>query len=279
MTRRGSGTMRTMRLLVLAAVLGLLPAMAHAQHTSTPTEVALARQQFDEGVQHAQAGQWDQAVALFQRSYDVAPRAVTLLNLAAAQVQTHHYVAATESYRRYLATASDRDLARYRAQAENALADAQTRIGQATVRAPGLLESDVVTVDGDALPRAAVGIAMPLDPGSHVATVRRHDAEIARRAFTVAEAGSANVSLDVPPPAPGDVARVDGEDHDAAGNAGGRETVPPPGDGGVLASPIFWVVVGVVIAAAIVVPIVLVTTAGSVEPFNGNTMPGMIVVP
>ncbi len=276
--------------LALALCLAASPTgRAHAQRAPTANETALARQEFDAGMRSARDARWEEARQHFARSHELAPRPVTLLNLAGAQAQTGQLVAATESYRRFLATATERDKARYREEVERALTAADARIGRAELQVTGLGESDAVQLDGAPISRASLALALPLDPGDHVITVLRDGAEVGRTAFTVREGGSSPVRLDVPPPP---VAAVPSPEDAARGVAldSPRDGAPPSTrpdtnrrdeadeGGGLLSSPWFWLVTGVVVAGAATATVLLVTQDSPADPFQGTLMPGSIVV-
>ena len=274
----------------LLFVLCLAPvSLAAAQHAPSANETALARQEFDAGMLAARDTRWEEARQHFTRSYELAPRPVTLLNLAGAQAQTGQLVAASESYRSFMSTASARDAERYRTQAEQALTALQARFGHAEVRIDGLAEQDEVRLDDAPLSRASLSLAMPLDPGAHVVTVQRRGAEIGRAAFDVTEGATSAVRVAVraPPPSAEDTAReANGAPVDAAatGDAALRVGAAPAthadedSGGGVFSSPWFWLVTGVVVAGAATAVIVVTTSGSAPDPFQGTLMPGSIVV-
>ncbi len=272
---------------VLALLVTLTLAFARvghvaAQHVPSAGETALARQEFDAGMRAARETQWEEARQHFARSYELAPRPVTLLNLAGAQAQTGQLVAASESYRRFMATASERDAERFRAQAEQALAATDARIGHAQLRIDGLSDGDQVSLDDAPLSRTSLSMEMPVDPGDHVITVRRQGTEVGRTAFNVSEGGSSTVRVDVPRgvPSPADAARADASDDsdDATIRLDGDRTDEVDEGGSIFASPWFWVITGAVVVAAVIVAVVVATSGSTQDPFQGTLMPGSITV-
>ena len=268
--------------LLVMLTLAVAPAgRVAAQHVPSAGETALARQEFDAGMRAARETQWEEARQHFARSYELAPRPLTLLNLAGAQAQTGQLVAASESYRRFMATASERDAERFRAQAEQALAATDARIGHAQLRIDGLSDGDQVSLDDAPLSRTSLSMEMPVDPGDHVITVRRQDTEIGRTAFNVTEGGTSTVRVVVPRgvPSPADAARADA---DAAGDEtiqlGGDRTNEVDEAGSIFASPWFWVITGAVVVAAVIVAVVVTTSGSTEDPFQGTLMPGSITV-
>lgn len=168
-----------MSLLVLALS---APASAAAQGARERT---IGRELFREGVERARAGDWETARDRFSRAYELTQHAPILINLAAAEAQLGHLVEASDAYQRYL---SDEDArADMRSAAESALEALQPRIPRLTVRLVGAERGDEVLLDGRPLPRAALGAAMPINPGRHEVSVRRGGAVVARREGTLEE--------------------------------------------------------------------------------------------
>ena len=76
-----------------------------AQGASSTT---VARRLFREGIREARRRNWQEAHDAFARSYELSPRSTTLLNLAGTQRQLGRWVAAAESYRRFLSSNDER---------------------------------------------------------------------------------------------------------------------------------------------------------------------------
>ncbi len=252
--------------LALALILPMGSAtLARAQSSS---ELAAARGLFQQGLTAARAGEWETARRHFERSYEIAPRSNTLLNLAGARLQTGQLVAAAEDYRRFIAEAEGR-ARRLRPQARAALAELEPRIAHVEIHIDGLLDSDTVRLDADELPRAALGIDVPIDPGEHVITVGRESDERARETFTVVEGArqtvtiDASVSLEVPvasrteAPAAAFEATPSDEDDDSGLVIGG--------------------IIGAAVAVALGVTIGVVVAVESAGPHQGSVGDGVLV--
>src|SRR5262249_25318213 len=120
-----------MRSFVLSVVLTVLAVpTAHAQ---SDADTARARALFQQGLDAARAEHWVDARDAFVQSLGIAERPSTLLNLAAAQVQTGQLVEGAASYRRFLEIATDAREAAHRTQAEAALTALEPRIPHVTV--------------------------------------------------------------------------------------------------------------------------------------------------
>jgi hypothetical protein len=239
--------------IALVGALVAAPVAAAQEPAPTAAEVTLAREQFREGVAAARTGRWWEALEAFTRSYELAPRPATLLNLAGAQVETGHLVEGAESYRRFLREADGRAAQRI-PMAEAALAAVEPRIARVRVEIDGLLSRDVVSLDDLPLSEAVLGEELPVNPGAHALRVERDGAEVGRAEFDVLEGERrmTPIALTLPP----------GEEAPAA-SAGPSW----------LRSPWFWAAVGVVVVGAAVGIGVGVATSGD-DPYVGNIPPG-----
>jgi hypothetical protein len=246
---------------------GALAASAAAQEPATtagPTaaETTLAREQFRSGVEAARSGRWWEALEAFTRAYELAPRPLTLLNLAGAQVETGNLVEGAESYRRFIREAEGRAAEQIPA-AREALAAVEPRIARVRLEITNLARRDVVELDDVALSGAVLGEELPVNPGEHIVRVARDDAEIGRESFRVDEGERrvepVRMQLPLAPVEPTEVGAGDGT------VAGGGSSI--------FASPWFWVVVGVVVVGA-GVGVGLALTSGGQDPFSGNIPPG-----
>ena len=221
----------------------------------TAAETTLAREQFRAGVDAARSGRWWEALEAFTRAYELAPRPLTLLNLAGAQVETGHLVEGAESYRRFIREAEGRAAEQVPA-AEEALAAVEPRIARVRLEITNLARRDLVELDDLPLSEAVLGAELPVNPGDHIVRVARADEEIARESFQVEEGErrAEPVRLQLP------LAPIEDEDGGGGGDA-------------IYLSPWFWVVVGVVVVGA-AIGIGLAVASGGQDPFAGNIPPG-----
>jgi hypothetical protein len=243
----------------------LFTALAQAQ---SPNDVAMARDFFDRGVAHAQAREWDEAREAFSRSYALAPRPSTLINLAGAERRSGRLVAALESYRLFLREAPAGEAA-LREEAEAAVGELAPRIARVEIEVRNLLSTDVVKLDDMELRAASLGAAVPVDPGVHRLEVVRDGVVLRERSFELAEGASDRVAIELPPPI---------EDAPALDSRPAGPVDPiPEDDGTVFESPWFWIVAGVIVAGAAVGGWFLFRPVE--DPYVGNTSPGMVVNP
>ena len=186
--------------LVLAALAIACAAgsVARAQEAASPSEMALARQEFVAGVEAARAGTWQSALVHFERSYALYAHPETLFNIAGAQRQLGELVAAAESYRRYLRSPEPRG----RVEAERALSEIVPALGAVELHLSGVSEGDRVLLDGQPVNRAVLSAELPVDPGSHVLTVERDSHELVREQFDVDRSQRLELRAVIPEPRP-----------------------------------------------------------------------------
>src|SRR5579859_3851715 len=111
-----------------ACIVVVLLAIATSASAQSASEQSLARDQFRAGVAAAHDGRWPDAVDAFQRSLELAPRPMTVMNLAGALAQVGRLVEAAEAYRMFLSEATSGAAARVRGEAEAQLAALEPRI-------------------------------------------------------------------------------------------------------------------------------------------------------
>lgn len=250
---------------LLALALGIVVPWETA-HAQSASEQALARDQFREGVRAAREQRWPDAVDAFQRSLELAPRPMTMMNLAGALAQVGRLVEAAEAYRMFLSEAQTGAAARVRGEAQTQLETLETRIPHVRLQITGRLDSDTVTLDEYQLSAAAIGSPLPVDPGPHTLTISRDGAEPRAVTFTAQEGVQSEVVLEAWPDLGAPVPDRDEPDPLA-------ETSPATGRS-IFDEPAFWIVGGVVLAGLIAGGVAIgVTTQSAPPPFFGNLPP------
>ncbi len=252
----------------LATMVTLLaPSGARAQSAS---EQSLAREQFRAGVAAARGQEWDTAVDSFQRSYELAPRPMTMMNLAGALAQSGRLVEASEAYRQFLSEAQSGSAARVRGEAEAQLHALEARIPRVRLRVLNRLETDVVTLDEYQISGAALDQPLPVDPGEHAVTITRAGLEPRTVPFTSSEGVLSEVVLEAWP-------NLAADDPSAGPQGDPLGTPPPAVSRSILEEPAFWIVVGIVVAGGVAVGVgVGVATQGPPPVYFGNLPPSQV---
>lgn len=245
------------------------PQIARAQGS----ESAAARQTFQDGVRAAREERWADAVDMFQQSYELAPRPVTMMNLAGALAQIGRLVEAAEAYRSFLSVARTGTAARLRPEAEAQLRSLEGRIPRVRMRVLGLEEGDVVRLDEYEVSPAALDLPLPIDPGHHAITIERRGQERSIP-FVSAEGVASEIVLDARAEAWGTDPLLPTVDPDALrtdGRAGGG------GSTSIVEEPAFWIVIGAVVLAGAAVGIGVGISSQQAGPlYVGNLAPAGI---
>jgi hypothetical protein len=150
---------------------------AHAQPATLPTSPAITRDPaaadvlFEKGKNAAAAGNFTAACPLFYESQRLDPGAGTLLNIADCEERQGHTATALGRFQeaRDLLQATDER----RGFADKQVRALQARVPKVTMRVrPGLTTEFEVQRDAVVLSHAVVGVALPVDPGTHRYIVR-----------------------------------------------------------------------------------------------------------
>ncbi len=197
-----------------------------------------ARVAATEGVKAINEKRWAEAADLFSRAESLVHSPVHLLYLARAQVQLGKLVKARENYNKILREKYGADApdafrqAQSSAREESAGLDA--RLAAITVKLGGEKGDVAVTMDGEKVPPALVGLPLPVDPGSHTFEAVGKDLKSDPVSVTVAEGGKDAITLIVksapgtqaigaPPPGPATAPTAPAETSAAL-----PATTPPP---------------------------------------------------
>jgi hypothetical protein len=214
---------------------------------------------------------WDDAAEAFQRSYELSPRPLTLLNLAGAYAQTGRLVESVEAYRMFLMERTG-VTARMRSDAEAQLADLEPRIPRARITVLGIAEGDVVRLDEYELSTASLEQPLPVNPGSHSVTLSRGEQQPIVVPFTLDDGATEDVLVDartLTTPAETTRRREVGEDRSEGPTTPSRSLVE---------DPIFWIVLvgGALVVGGVVTGVVVGTQPGPTT--IGNLPPGQIAI-
>lgn len=247
-----------------------------------PTRSASARTLFEEGIQLAERGQWRDATDRFRRALALRDSPVIRFNLAAALAELDQVVEASELLRGLLRT---RGLdAAVQAQAEERLAQAAARIAKLHVQVATQIDGMSVELDGHVLPAALVGVAMPVDPGSHSARLVRSGAELDRKQLDLAAGESGTLTLAPEALSPRQTAQRAVPDATASpavlssASAGPRQD---SSDTDKRKKRMWWGIGGgavALVAGAVIAGVLLSHRSNGAEPYAGDFEPGSVNV-
>jgi hypothetical protein len=242
-----------------------ITSLAHAQEDD-PGRVAAARALFQEGVALARRGEYEQATDRFRRAQELRPAAPIAFNLASALAHQGVLVEASEILQRLLRDPSV--TGELRDSVERARQEIIPRLARLTVRLEGDPQDVRVEIDTRELPAAAIGVALPVDPGPHDVRAQRDGADVARDRIELAEGALGEVVLTIPARSVASEAIVGGlpaADGDAAQSNG---------DDGVAIA--LGIVAAVAVVAGVTVTAVVLTAPQTPESVSGNAMPGVL---
>jgi hypothetical protein len=185
------------RVMLAVASLSFSP-LASAQ------DEAAAQALFDKGITEMEAGNFDSACPAIAESLRLDRRAGTLFTLAECEGKAGKTASAVTHYQEYLSVFSKMTSAEQKKQrgrdavAEKALRDLSPRVPKLTLRLPkDAPEGARVERDGVALGAAALGVALPTDPGEHV--IRVHVGEkMHEQRVSLAEGEAKELTLGLP---------------------------------------------------------------------------------
>ena len=183
-------------------------AVAARASAQTDEARAAARAAATEGLHALQEGRYKDAVDLCTRAESLLHAPTHLLLIARAQAKLGHLVEAQEAYikiqRDHLAPNAPRAFTDAQAAATEEEAALAPRVPTLKVDVAGAEAKDVeVTLDGASLPAALIGMAGPINPGSHTLTAKASNAVADPVTVTIAEGARQTATLTLTPLASG----------------------------------------------------------------------------
>jgi hypothetical protein len=147
---------------------------AHAEPPASDTSALAAQGLFDSGLALMDAKKYAEACPKFAESQKLAPAGGTLMNLALCREKEGRYATALLAYDAALAQAIKDKHAARQAFAREHQAAVKNKVSKLTL-VPGWTTGDanpIIELDSTELAASAVGIALPLDSGSHRVAVK-----------------------------------------------------------------------------------------------------------
>ncbi|MDH5491924.1 MAG: hypothetical protein OEY14_08215 [Myxococcales bacterium] len=238
---------------------------ASAADPESAERTALARALFAEGMEHVQAERFAEGADRFRRANALHPSPNIAFNLAAALARLDRLVEATELLRELL-----RDGAlhpRLHDEGSALLERLLPQIPHLRIRLEGESAAVTVQIDGRTLDAVAIGVNIPIDPGSHEIRALRGGETIASEDVQLGPGERREIALALP--------------SGAGVPPGALEPSPQEGGGGGI-SPWVWIGAGVglvLVAAGVVALVTLSGEAEPAQPIPGNTMPAILEWP
>jgi hypothetical protein len=237
-----------------AAALLAVAAPAAAQEAGVD-RTAAARALFDEGLALLDAERWEEAADRFQRALALRPSHQITYNLTTALVELGHLVRASELLRQVSRDPTATPEVRQAAEARRA--QLLPRIASLTIVPGEDLDRADFFLDERPLEPVLIGVAIPVDPGSHVVTGRHTGRVVVRRELVILEGENAELNL-APAATPRETSG--GADAGEPTPDGGPDQREPPRRRGVARQWWFWTIIGAVVVGGAVAAGVVVGT-------------------
>jgi hypothetical protein len=152
-----------------------------------------ADQRFKRGVALFNDAKYTEALAEFERAYEIAPHPLVLYNMAGCHRQLSHYADAVNYYRRFLAEGKGVVAAARLTAAQSELDATLLLIARVTVTVSPAIDGMTLLLDGQPLDASAMPLILP--PGEHRVTARAAGRPDAERTVRVASGDEVAVEI------------------------------------------------------------------------------------
>ena len=200
-----------LRIVTAAAVAGALAWAPLASADPTAADVLLARQLGNEGIELANRGECEPAIAKLQRAETLHHAPTLVVKIGECQLKLGKLVDALSTLdraaREQLGPTPPKAFVAAQQRAQALLQEIRPQLGTLRVEASGSREGVTFRLDGDELKEAALGLERPVDPGSHVVEATTADGQRVRREVTVKQGAGETVVLELPAQAPSPLAQ------------------------------------------------------------------------
>ncbi len=157
--------------LLIALAPGAYATPVFAQAGAEDPITTMARARFKEGVEFYDKGEYEQARAAFLQAYALKKHPAVLLNLAWSSLKSGHTLEGKKYFEQFLNEAKDAT-DKQRADANDGLSQAKTKLGRIDIQAPSGTD---VMVDGDHTGTAPISDAVYVEPGAHTVKFKASD--------------------------------------------------------------------------------------------------------
>lgn len=153
-----------------------------------------ADRHFGSGVTLYKEGKYAEALAEFERAYEIAPHPLVLYNIAGCHRELSRYAEAVKYYRRFLDEGKDVVTKVRLDNAQTELGDILARIARVTVTVPQVEGAELV-LDGEAVGTMPLDMPLVLAPGEHKLRARAPGYRDAERVLRLASGDELEVEL------------------------------------------------------------------------------------
>jgi len=180
---------------VMVLAMGLAtPVLAAPKKNEQTAEQKEADRHFKAGVGLYKEAKFSEALAEFERAYEIAPHPLVLYNIAACHRELSHYGDAVKFYERFLKEGEGKVPPARLKEAKAELDGVLARIARVTITIKGG-EGATVLLDGAELGTMPLDGPLIVPPGEHKFTVRAEGKQDAERSVRVASGDTVEVTL------------------------------------------------------------------------------------
>jgi hypothetical protein len=152
----------------VAFSLSLVVSSAHVAHAQVGSDKVSAEALFEEGRRLMAQNKAADACPKFAESQRLDPSPATLLNLGSCYEKLGRIASAWAVYKQAASAANATKRADYLASAQKHSASLESRLARVTINAAAPVDGMEIKRDGVMVGRGEWGVAIPVDPGSHV---------------------------------------------------------------------------------------------------------------
>jgi len=174
-----------------------------AKPEAKSSEQKEAERHFQSGVQLFKEAKYAEALAEFERAYEISPQPLVLYNIAGCHRELSHYREAVSYYRRFLTEGKDKVKPARLATAQSELDGILARIARVTVTVTPGVSGVSLILDGTPIDQPEMPLILP--PGEHRLVARAEGRTETERSLRVASGDELAVELvlaERPPPPP-----------------------------------------------------------------------------
>jgi hypothetical protein len=167
-------------MMVVTALLG-----ASATAFAEEVDRERARQNFNQGVELFEQGDYEAALVSFSSAYESAPHYAVLYNMGNTLARLGRVVEARQKLEQYLSEGGEAIAGPRRAEVEGRLAELRRRIGELRITVAEPTQGARIFLDGREVGTAPLAVPLPVGRGRHVVEVRADSYRMARQEISV----------------------------------------------------------------------------------------------
>jgi hypothetical protein len=181
--------------LIVALSLVAVAAPAFAQPRKGDPSQKEADKHFKSGVALYKEAKYNEALAEFERAYELQPHPLVLYNIATCHRELSQYSEAVKFYKKFLTEAANKAPPARLHTAQTELDSILARVASVTIAVPDGTE---LVLDGKALGAMPLEMPLILAPGEHHITARAAGKKDVERKLKVASGDEVSIQLDLP---------------------------------------------------------------------------------